>query len=567
MDQERAPEDVCWVQPADSLALSLSPVGRSSSNLIREEDAGGDANSSKAADGTDEDNQLVGEYIWSGGGNGGDERGGGGGSDNDHPDDQRLAGGRHHYDNHRGMFDHNDGRSSGQECAPLCAETEYRGDHEDPEDITDSEISPNSMEPRRQNLDEIIEDDRLGESPRSTYADSTSHGELGEAESKEAEQHGVQRALGFAEQEEWSDHEEGEWFGDDAGNFAPAWDEGRPAEIRSVNVDGELGVVPGSLDEDRSHRTQNQPLEASECIQDGSQMVSSNRGGDGAEPLLAREGLVRRRTRVSLDRERRRLDRLPRSQRLRQVKGHPLGGMTLLELEERHLLDVGIGQMARQLAKRHTGGARQADTDLLRRSARLLRRAQEERDAQHSFGDNRENRRHVGMPSSRRDTSGTGPRVGTVRRGSRRPASASRERCSAVSPSFSLESEESASWARSSEARVVGRTDPRAYTGQTVPPNVGLYSGGGARCSLKQRRPMSAKPALMCGSGWEPGRARTRRRGGGQREPEDTGATPFREIRDSRADGFDTSCDGSDLSDLGPNGIVEYTDGEEGPFK
>ncbi|CAM9419770.1 unnamed protein product, partial [Phaeothamnion confervicola] len=44
------------------------------------------------------------------------------------------------------------------------------------------------------------------------------------------------------------------------------------------------------------------------------------------------------RPRSGLRSERRRLDRAPRGERLRRKRGHPLGGMTLLELEERHLL-------------------------------------------------------------------------------------------------------------------------------------------------------------------------------------------------------------------------------------
>lgn len=319
--------------------------------------------------------------------------------------------------------------------------------------------------------------------------------------------------------------------------------------------------------------------------------------------------VVRRRTRLSLDRERRRLDRVPRSQRLSQVKGHPLGGMTLLQLEERHLLDIGMGQMARRLEKRQGRrgrGVRQSNEDLLRRSARLLRRAQEERDARISFENARDlyHSRHAsgGEPLSsrapRNKTSGGGARPrsaggeGTKLRGGR-PASASRDRsnsCRFVSSSLSSQSGRGGVRDRAytaSDCISPSQMDSWDRALDDVPP-VGLYSGGGTRCSLKQRRPMSAKPALTCGSGWEPGRARTRGRGcsrgrgGGNGngrwdcfEGGDPRGTPFRGGEWTAAGGGgmggrgeeDEGSDYSDMSDLSAQGIVEYTDEEEGPFK
>lgn len=319
---------------------------------------------------------------------------------------------------------------------------------------------------------------------------------------------------------------------------------------------------------------------------------------------------VRRRTRRSLGRERRRLDRVPRSQRLSKVKGHPLGGMTLLQLEERHLLDIGIGQMARRLEKRQGRrgrGVRQSNEDLLRRSARLLRRAQEERDARISVENARDfyhSSRHSSggesLPSRapRNKTSGNGvarPRSAGgegAKRRSGRPSSASRDRsssCRFVSSSPSLEPGRGGTRDRAYTASDCSRpiqVDTWGRALDDVPP-VGLYSGGGTRCSLKQRRPMSAKPALTCGSGWEPGRARTRGRGssrgsggggnGNSRwdcfEGGDRGGASFRggewaAVGDVGGRGEDDEgSDYSDMSDLSAQGIVEYTDEEEGPFK
>ena len=224
--------------------------------------------------------------------------------------------------------------------------------------------------------------------------------------------------------------------------------------------------------------------------------------------------------------------------------------------------------MARQLENRRVaGGMRRPDADLLRRSARLLRRAQEDRDARSLFEDNDGFRKHGAASRSHDGTRNAGSRVARgCTRGTRRPASASRDRRHLTPSSLSLESEENVAWARSSE-HGPKRTDGRRYTaeGDSL---VGLYSGGGARCSLQQRRPMSAKPALTCGSGWEPGRTRVADRAGERRDCEDVrveggGEGASRAGAGQLEDGYG----GSDMSDLSLQGIVEYTDEEEGPFK
>ncbi|CAM9173841.1 unnamed protein product, partial [Chrysoparadoxa australica] len=72
------------------------------------------------------------------------------------------------------------------------------------------------------------------------------------------------------------------------------------------------------------------------------------------------------RERAGINRERRRLDRLSRRERLQRIRGHPLGGMTLLELENLGLLDVAIGEMTgHNISGKRGRGPEQ------RRSARL----------------------------------------------------------------------------------------------------------------------------------------------------------------------------------------------------
>lgn len=547
MEHEHPPEDVCWVQTADSLAFSVSPVGPSTGNNTRGDD--GDD------DGDDDDHPLMGEYIC--------DNDDGGGAVGGNPDDDSKAPAptpapedlRYH------LFDH-DGYSAGRGSPPLPSERAYGDNSGDARVMEDSEKSPLSCESMLgENRSELIGAETPQESPREIDEGSNNNHELVDTENEEPQQ--------FPEPQ-WDEGDENEGWVDEAEQdlFAPAWDQGRPAEFHCLEGEAQHMRRSASLYEERLPSPQNQPNVATSGSEGGDSDRDTRSCGN-YDSVRASRGdreesssrVVRRRTRLSLERERRRLDRVPRSQRLSQVKGHPLGGMTLLELEERHLLDVALGQdVKRHLAQRRAGCARQADADLLRRSARLLRRAQKERDARYSFQDKREYHGHGASLYSCHGASGAGQQVGV-----RRPASASRDRCRAKSSSLSLESEESINWVRASKYGPA-RTDARGYTTEGVPP-VGLYSGGGTKCSLKQRRPMSAKPALTCGSGWEPGRTRTRRRRRGQQEFEDTREASIRGVPTARARGLEDMSDGSEMSDLSPHGIVEYTDEEEGPFK
>lgn len=557
-EEEHPPEDVCWVQPTDSLAFSVSPVGPSTNIISRTDEESDNDEKSTPEQNADqeEDYPLKGEYIW------------GGGSD---PDTETEEVG----DIHRSAFNYNEGRSPGQRGSPtdegVAASGDAAEDFGDAEVPGDSEHSPfDSREGRghqQQQHGERISDNHgtSRESPRAIDEDNN-----GEPVHRDvvALPHNAPPVHGFVEPG-WDAGDNNGWV-DDEEDFAPAWDQGVAADTLGLDVDGERDESPASPHELDSTWQQDQHHAALDF--DGSsdhamdhisdEEVSQSSLGRDAWPLR----VVRRRTRLSLDKERRRLDHVPRSQRLSQVKGHPLGGMTLLELEERHLLDVGIGQMTRQLAKtRGRGGARRADTDLLRRSARLLRRAQLERDSRLNFAENREHHRQETF-SCARGVSGMGSRAGGVRRDGRRPASASREHRRAVSSSFSMEAEENNNWIGAGEGRVRCK-GTQGCTAESTPP-VGLYSGGGTRCSLKQRRPMSAKPALTCGSGWEPGRTRPRRRAGAQHEFSNVRGARFRGVTNVGAGGLDDESDnGSEVSDLSPHGIVEYTDEEEGPFK
>ncbi|CAM9443660.1 unnamed protein product, partial [Hapterophycus canaliculatus] len=446
----------------------------------------------------------------------------------------------------------------------------------------------------------------------------------------------------------WADNDHDDDDGGIGEDYAPAWDQGRPAESSGRNIDADLEDVEQISRPNLSRgeesvaapriQDRRQVHEAIDCLrfesaqeEDSSTSIrsgsSSSAGGENVHALADSRtavrrgrqdsppffGAVPRRTRRSVDRERRRLDRVPRSKRLSQVKGHPLGGMTLLELEERRLLDVGIGQMARQLAEHEVwksrngdGGVRQSNEDLLRRSARLLRRAQEERDARFSVDSERDfyhssRSSGGGVPSSRPSRHASDGVGGTRQRPSaterseggqrknRRPASASRSHSRhSMSSSFAAGPTDRTARDRGYSTSDYSRTDHTdtwkgAREGDAPP--VGLYSGGGARCSLKQRRPMSAKPALTCGSGWEPGRVgsgcrrdKTRRNGGGNGarwdhlEVGDARGTPFpggerpASVALGGPGGEDGVSNCSDVSDLSPQGIVDYTDDEEGPF-
>lgn len=664
--EEHPPEDVSWVQPTESLAFSVSPVISSGSNNARDEgdDPSRKSFSLSSRDGGDrgdeEDPPLRGEYI----GTNGDCEGNTGGMDDERsvsepaarsppatttPPPTGDALGRELL-----VDDSNEGHSSACHdrsspppyASDVIVDEDYREDSESggfTRSLPHAQQEPwRQQQEQEQNHDNMVVDERerlLGHhAPR---ADRTG----GEERPWQVED----QPAGFLPEQQWEDESldgHGEEWADDGGeDFAPAWDQGKPAEYRggsdgaiSEQEDTEqISRMDDSYEDEQGrlfsrHHDQQRPRrtpgrrgfgrggEGSSVMDVGSgnddSFLSNEETDDrAAPPQHSSRGrsespsyrVVRRRTRVSLDRERRRLDRVPRSQRLSQVKGHPLGGMTLLQLEERHLLDVGIGQMTRQMAKRRgrrasegKRGARQSNEDLLRRSARLLRRAQEERDARFLAENARDfyHSIHASDDSSPsrvfRDNTigdcGAGLRSsgdeGAKKRG-RRPASASRDRsCRRFTSSYSLESSGGTPRDRAHTASDLSRpiqTDAwgRALEGE-VPP-VGLYSGGGTRCSLKQRRPLSAKPALT--SGWEPGRARTQDRGNGrggdggagnrwdsfENDGSREGGIRGREGAASgelrrHGDG-DEGLDYSDMSDLSPQGIVEYTDEEEGPFK
>lgn len=672
MDQqeEHPPEDVSWVQPAESLAFSVSPVISSGSNNARDEgdDAGRKYFSLSSQDGGDrgdeEDPPLRGEYI----GANNDVEGNADSSVDDETNVPEVppvsaASSRPETTTPAGealrrelvFDDSNEGHPSsghGSSSPPPVASgvTVNGGYMEDTESGGFSHSPPYAQhQPWAQQQDqdqEQYQEDMVVEERERVFGHLAPQADRTGGE--ERQRQNEEQAAGLLPQQHWEDessdsHGE-EWADEEGEDFAPAWDQGAPANFHG----GSDGAVSEQEDTEQISRTDSAEDEEDRLFshqldqqrprrtpgrrgfdredEGGSDMVVrsgsdnsniSNGDVDGLvdPPLHAGRGraespsyrVVRRRTRVSLDRERRRLDRVPRSQRLSQVKGHPLGGMTLLQLEERHLLDVGIGQMTRQLAKRRgrggsdgKRGARQSNEDLLRRSARLLRRAQEERDARFSAESTHDFYHSIhasgGSPPSRvlRDKTsgggGAGPRSageeGAKNRG-RRPASASRDRsCRRFTPSFSLEPSEETTRDRAyttSDFHRPMQTDAWGRELESDVPPVGLYSGGGTRCSLKQRRPMSAKPALT--SGWEPGRARTQGRGNGRGggggaggrwdsfENDGSREAPFRGRRVAASGELgghgegDEGLDYSDVSDLSPQGIVEYTDEEEGPFK
>lgn len=680
--QEHPPEDVSWVQPEESLAFSVSPPASSGSNDARDEEHGefpksfstSSRDGGELGQGDEEDPSLMGEYIWANGGGVG-----GAGS----LDDERNAsvaaaaatpGAAGEALHPRVSFDIKgfsslSGHGSSSSPPPLGSNTKANcGFDEDdnssgfihlPPDAQNKSYGHEPEQPeQQQQQQEECRDDlaieeserplglRSGEAKDEEYIDDSRNlaAQARIREDEDRPQHGA----GVPPEQDWEGEDRGEdgggWADDDEADFAPAWDQGRPAEFDSDSDSAGYGGIDqvsrtgSSVDEegrllpyrrDRQRRREGDVSPDFDTRENGrSNMDLRSGGGDGSGSSRSSneediDGLVgpqlpnnrgrgespssrvvRRRTKLSLDRERRRLDRVPRSQRLSQVKGHPLGGMTLLQLEERHLLDVGIGQMTRQLAKRRgrgrgggSRGAQQLNEDLLRRSARLLRRAQEERDARFCFEHARDfyYSRHTGgggnsTPFSRASCDksnggGTGPR--SAREGSkkrdRRPASASRDRSSRrlVSSSCSLEHAGGGTRDRAYTTSDYSRPTQTETWGCTLEgeaPPVGLYSGGGMRCSLKQRRPMSAKPALTCGSGWEPGRAKTRghdsgrENGGGSdtrwdsvEDEDDPRGTLSRNLRGRGEE--DEESGYSDVWDINPQGIVEYTDEEEGPFK
>lgn len=608
---EYPPEEVCWVQPTDSLAFSVSPVGHSTTNTqAGEENESGDlgldlcpAASSRGehSEGRnitddDDDHPLVGEFIWS---DADDQRersdddvdGGYGDAmmldatdGSPYPQDQDDF--LHHRRARRRMMGHQADNAEDLDSQDPEIETKdlsflgpppvgdlvrYRHDENGEGDGRSLE-SGGARDAGDNNGAHEIGDAGAGHRAQEIYR---GHGEGGRGDHDEHARHDGEYADNFNLHEEvWIEEDE---VGDFVEELAPAWDQGRPAHTheqldeqqRRTNSLGDFRLSP-------PRRQNQQSRQAS-----GFHVVGSNGGCvDETIELSLDEGApppprpIRRRTRSSLDRERRKLDRLPRSQRLSQVKGHPLGGMTLLELEERHLLDVGIGQMTRLLAQRHKRRRRRADADLLRRSARLFRRAREEREAHLSFKDEQDSQRHGSHNNSRASLGdacfargGEGISAeGRGRREERRPSSASRERSRAKLSSLSLESEETTGWAHAADGSLgcIHTTSECATRGNSP---MGLYSGGGAKCSLRQQRPMSAKPALTCGSGWEPSRTRTRCRHRGQRDVSSTRGARFGRRAAIGGVGAVDDSNESDLSDLSPYGIVEYDDEEEGPFK
>lgn len=556
-------EEVCWLQPTDSLALSVSPVDPTSSSSKC--DAFGDDTRSCQRSKIEDDNQpLAGEFIWGDASDDEIRRP----QDNERDDDPSFVRAADYFA--PGVWNSNS-------PARGVAHVQEAGGSDRPQ--AGRRVSGDSSCSTDQLEDIIVLQDEdnngRGRSPGSDGLDEEERDGNVVGGRHRAPRAAAPRGLEYPEQEqdddllreeEWVDHGEFEEMAD----FAPAWDQGKPTadnhrlrqhpEERSPDdsVDdlaaspprrrNQLHQVQSGLDVDNNVDFCDTASEMSPCEQQAPQ------------PCLT----VCRRTRASLIRERRRLDRVPRSQRLSQVRGHPLGGMTLLELEERHLLDVGIGQMTRLLARRHDKRQRRADTDLLRRSARLFQRAKNDREARLSFVDSA---RDNGRQYDTRSRVSRDPGVAGVARGidashgngeDRRPASASRGRTPPKCSSFSLESEDSVYWTRAAKGNRAECRDNRPRSSGGDPP-MGLYSGGGERCSLRHKRPMSAKPALTCGSGWEPGRTRARRgHGCGQRRIEGR--------RNGRNNRFDEDLD-SNMSDLSPHGIIEYADEEEGPLK
>lgn len=533
-------EEICWLQPTDSLAFSVSPVGSTSCD---------DTPPCQRSNNGDDKQSLAGEFIWS---DASDDRGRRS-QENEHRDDSSLAGaadycvsGERNVTTARGKARVHETGGSDRSQAARSSSEDSLCPSDQLEHVFVVQDEDNIERGKSLGSDEADEEERGGNV-------AGGHHRAPQSAALRGFEHPEQEQGELLHKEERVDRGEFEEFAD----FSPAWNQDKPAadnhhlhqhsEEKSLDqFADDLGAVP--------RRRRNQ-LHNNVDFCDRAHEISSD------EPhAMQPRSSVRRRTRASLIRERRWLDRVPRSQRLSQVRGHPLGGMTLLELEERHLLDVGIGEMTRLLARRHDKRQRRADADLLRRSARLFQRAKSDREARLSFADSaRENDwRYNSRSRACRDPGVT--RGIDARRGNRegqRPASASRGRTPNCS-SFSLKSEDSAYWTREAKGSRVECTEKRPRSNGENPP-MGFYSGGGERCSLRHKRPMSAKPTLTCGSGWEPGRTRPRpRHRCDQRR--------FEGRRNGRNEIFDEGLD-SDMSDLSPHGIIEYADEEEGPLK
>lgn len=578
MDSQHSPGELQWVQQLDSLAFSESPVGPSTENNTWEDDRedcgsmhnfydcnNNNNNNSRSDDGNgddDDEQSLAGENIW----NGADS----GNCDIDQEDVVDMDA-----DYHRQQSFENGNIGNGLSHVPTStlpgAEIVCMEPYEDSEAVERKEqLKPYMIGSRCQTQDRIIEIKQADDPPRRTE-ETGKHDEMPVSDDRGEEESAAQSIEGDVEQQGERYGDENGWMDERVDDNPPAWNQGRPAlQLSGDGVDECCGSVTASADEPCPSRRPRHPHEAPDFERSDSDLDASPNRDEERRWFSRQVDPVTRplhgRTRLSLDKERRRLDRLPRSQRLRQVKGHPLGGMTLQELEDRRLLDVGIGEIARRVqnTKKRRGRAHQEDSDLLRRSARLLRRAQRERDARYAL---EISQNHTRALTSLHHSFGSGRQTGRIRRGRQRPASASRDCHRLASLSTSIDSMEQEIWtnAHPGKPRPVAK---RRYINEAAPVNVGLYSGGGTKCSLKQRRPMSAKPAIPCGSDWESGRTKTRRRDGNSSNFDEDRRAHLEETGHAvQGDELDSALISSKFVDLSPHEIVEYTNEEESPFK
>lgn len=558
----------------DSLAFSESPVGPSTGNNTCEDDReecglmhnfydNNKTRSDDDDDGDDDDEQsLAGENIWNGNGSG-----------NCNIDQENVAEMDADYRRQQSFENENisDGRSHIPTSTLPGAERVCMEPYEDQEAVECKEqLKPYMIGSRGQTQDRVI-DIEQADGPPQRIEEIGEHDEMPVSDDRGEEESAAQSMEGDVEKQGERNGDENRWVDERGDDNPPVWDQDRPARIISGDgVDECCGSVSASVDENSPPRRARHPREAPDLERSDSDLDAGlSRDEDRRWSSRQLDPVIRpvlRRTRLSLDRERRRLDRLPRSQRLRQVKGHPLGGMTLQELEDRRLLDVGIGEITRRLqnTKTRSGRVRQEDSDLLRRSARLLRRAQRERDARYALEKGQD---HTRTLTSIQHSFSSGRQAASTRRGRQRPASAARDPHRLRSFSTSIDSVEQEIWTNAHPGRP-RPVDRRSYINEGAPVNVGLYSGGGTKCCLKQRRPMSAKPAIPCGSGWESGITKTRCRDGDSSNfDEDRRAHLGETEHADQEHELDSTPIRSKLVDLSPHEIVEYTNEEESPFK
>lgn len=499
---DRPPEEICWGQSTDSLVLSESLVGPSTNTSHRHI------------------SDL--EYVAS---RGGDRRG---------DDEKPLA----------GEFISEDDEIVGREDMSNHKNSPYSGFH------MNGSVVPRDRELQGERSSlffdyETGEDRHHANDTGQTPGSATMDHSYSEGVSNEGSREHPLFQRPEAVQEIANASDEHVWVEDD-GDFAPEWDRGQPLCRDDVNTRRDSWRGSESQAARRPSSQYDRHQEAS--ISGPESKVGF--GDEASDVSLVEQPPSRydhRRARSSLVRERQRLDRLPRSQRLSEVKGHPLGGMTLLELEEKNLVDVGIGEMTRLLAQRGNRAPQRSDADLLRRSARLLRRAQKERKIPPTPAGNQ---RGEPIPDA--------PTKGKKRPATRRPASASRD-------PHTWDPRGNPNLVKGAGGRRPGGVNFReGVRGPDL--QVGLYSGGGARCRLVHKRPLSAKPALTCGSGWHPGRRRPRRGPSGHHKANGAPGTEYGGQSTSAVRGS-LDSGSSDVSDLSLHGIVEYDDEEEGPFK